>query len=530
MKPSSSSRGARRPTAAWAGLLILITLAGCTRQLDPVERATREVQRRDIQDYGRTLAADAMAGRRHASAEADSTVAYLSRVLNGIGIQAVSRAEDLLAGRPGLFEHYFDVTLSRPGRRTRISALCDERAYHAGPGEGFLPLVFSSPGDITGPAVLVDRPGGLRGNGASLSGRIVRVRPTALARGADETLDAALYRVALRLTELGATAVVFEDVGRWQRLAATAYPDLLSHDTLDELSTRTARRAHWTRERYATMQQARAWRLASQRTIPAVVLAPGVKLTTSGCNELRVRVAFDHEVSLGRNIVVTFPGAARPQEGIVLTAHYDQAGITRDGNVVRGADDNATGVAALLGVAKALWQVRDGLERSIVLAFVGAELLGGLGTEALLQDWPRLLGTTRPQACVALEAVGANGPAKLQVVGSANGDAIRLFEPANQRPLLDAGALLLEPRRFRAPAPGADFELGPHVYTLALWRDAGVPSWALHDGAEPRSLDAASWDTVDAGKVTRVARLVFRTAFGLSRAGRDAAWPATVHR
>lgn len=515
---------------AWS-LLLALGVLGCSRQLEPVERATRGIRAASIRDYGEALSADAMAGRRHASPEADSVVTYLTRELRRAGIVPRPSADGLLADVPASFEHYFDVTLSRLGARNGIVAACDGRTYRVGVGDGFLPLVYASEADVSGPSVRLERAAELWGDGKRLRGRIVRVAPTAYATERDDDLDAALYRVAQRLTQLGARAVLFEDVDDWERLASATYPDALSDAVRERLRGWRVREAHWSPERFAIHQQARAWQSALQRTIPALVLAPGVSRSIADCAELRVRVDFEHEVSLGRNVLAVFPGARRSGEVLVLTAHYDQAGITDLGDIVAGADDNATGVAALLAIARALFQVRHELQTSVVLAFVGAELAGGRGTGALLDDWPRLLPQTRPLACITLEALGGQGAEHLQVLGTDDGGAaLQLFERVNERRLLQSGPLLLEAHAPRRLDHGLDLEPGPHLSTWALWQRADVPTWTLHHGTRPDGVADTGWQAVDTSKVTRVARLTFRATYELATTTREGALPARSPR
>lgn len=522
------------PRGVWGRgtrFVVLVLLAtACSRHLDPLERGTRRIRTADIHKYGVRLASDAMSGRRHASPEADSVVSYLVAQLGGMGIEARERAAELLVGQPGSFEHYFDVTLSRVGSHTRLSALCADRTHHAVAGQGFLPLVFSSEGDVVGRAVRITTAAELLQDAASVRARIVLAAPESVRRGAAEPLDVALYRAARRLTELGAAAVLFENVESWQRLSSATYPETLPDALIERLARPDARRGPWNPERYATIRQARAWRAAPRRTIPALVLAPGISFPAFECGELRVRVAFDHEVSLGRNLLVAFPGTVPEQDTVVLSAHYDQAGITPAGEIVLGANDNATGVAALLSVAGALYEVRGQLQRSVLLAFVGAELLGGLGTETLLQDWARLFATAQPRLCIAVEAVGLNGDETMQVVG-AEGDstALRLLERHNQRTALRGAALQLEPRGFRSPGQHADLRPGPHLYTLAHWRSHGVPSWTLHDGAQPQA-PHEGWLPVHTGKVTRLARLMFHVVYELATAPNGQPRPAALQR
>ncbi len=66
------------------------------------------------------------------------------------------------------------------------------------------------------------------------------------------------------------------------------------------------------------------------------------------------------------NLEVTLPGASRPQEIIVIGAHYDSVSGSP------GANDNASGVAALLELSRALAQAKP--ERTVrFVAFVNEE-------------------------------------------------------------------------------------------------------------------------------------------------------------
>ena len=52
----------------------------------------------------------------------------------------------------------------------------------------------------------------------------------------------------------------------------------------------------------------------------------------------------------GANVIGLVPGTARPGKIVLVTAHYDHLGV-RGGAVYNGADDNASGVAALMAIA-----------------------------------------------------------------------------------------------------------------------------------------------------------------------------------
>lgn len=77
------------------------------------------------------------------------------------------------------------------------------------------------------------------------------------------------------------------------------------------------------------------------------------------------------------NILGFIKGVEKPDECIILSAHYDHLGI-RGGSVYHGADDNASGTASLLELAEA-FSLAPAPRRSILfIAFTGEEkgLLG----------------------------------------------------------------------------------------------------------------------------------------------------------
>jgi hypothetical protein len=72
---------------------------------------------------------------------------------------------------------------------------------------------------------------------------------------------------------------------------------------------------------------------------------------------------------------------------IVVGAHIDHLGV-QDGAVYPGADDDASGVAVVLGIAAELSARRAELGRSIVFAFFGSEELGMVGSRRFVAEPP----------------------------------------------------------------------------------------------------------------------------------------------
>jgi hypothetical protein len=83
-----------------------------------------------------------------------------------------------------------------------------------------------------------------------------------------------------------------------------------------------------------------------------------------------------------RNIVATLPGRADPARVVIVGAHYDSYSDQRD-TVAPGADDNASGVAAVMEAARLLAPVP--LDFTVRFIAFGAEEVGLLGSQHYAQ-------------------------------------------------------------------------------------------------------------------------------------------------
>jgi Zn-dependent M28 family amino/carboxypeptidase len=80
-----------------------------------------------------------------------------------------------------------------------------------------------------------------------------------------------------------------------------------------------------------------------------------------------VRESYEIDGDSASNLVATLPGSSRPDEIVVVGAHYDSISGSP------GANDNASGVAALLSIARTL-AMEEGNQRTIrFVAFVNEE-------------------------------------------------------------------------------------------------------------------------------------------------------------
>ncbi|HUP24123.1 MAG TPA: M20/M25/M40 family metallo-hydrolase [Thermoanaerobaculia bacterium] len=156
--------------------------------------------------------------------------------------------------------------------------------------------------------------------------------------------------------------------------------------------------------------------------------------------QARVDVRLERERREGINVVGMLRGAGSTANKpyVVVGGHYDHLGRGRGGNslarveevggIHHGADDNASGVAAVLEVGRALGGAR--FDRHIVLAFWSGEELGLLGSNAFLQN-----GGIPPGEIAAylnLDMVGRMRENRLTAQGAGSSPAwARLLEQAN---------------------------------------------------------------------------------------------------
>lgn len=176
------------------------------------------------------------------------------------------------------------------------------------------------------------------------------------------------------------------------------------------------------------------------------------------------------------NVLALLPGSDRKaaDEAVLYTAHYDHFGIRPDlpgDNIFNGAEDNATGCAILIELARAFGAASIRPRRSILFAAVTAEEQGLLGSEYLGKHPPIPAGKiTLDLNYDDVKPLGA--PEEVQVAGA---------ERTDFYPVVEATA-----KEFRlAIRPDARPEAG-HFYRsdhFSLAR-VGIPSFSINEGTK----------------------------------------------
>lgn len=231
---------------------------------------------------------------------------------------------------------------------------------------------------------------------------------------------------------------------------------------------------------------------------------------------------------MSQNVIGYLEGENK-DELVIFGAHYDHIGPGEMGRragkpdeILCGADDNASGIAAALEVAEAFGEMKKKNikpKRGIIVAFWGAEELGLLGSEHFLNHPPEKVDVKNIIAYVNMDMVGRNNLNELFIYcGPADeqrqcAELYKIAESVNRR--LELGFKIShEDDRF-----GFSRTDGWSFYAL---RDSGsggaIPVWELFTGEHPDyHTPRDTWEKLDYSKLARVAKLAFGIVWRVSQ-------------
>jgi len=106
------------------------------------------------------------------------------------------------------------------------------------------------------------------------------------------------------------------------------------------------------------------------------------------------------------NVVADIPGTTKKDDWLLMGAHYDST--SSDPKNAPGADDNASGTAAVLEVARAMAGCKPA--RSLRLLFFSQEEKGTIGSQAYVRDMKATLPSNRMRGYINVDTIGY-GPA-----------------------------------------------------------------------------------------------------------------------
>ena len=93
---------------------------------------------------------------------------------------------------------------------------------------------------------------------------------------------------------------------------------------------------------------------------------------------------FKGDIKASENVLAYITGTKKPDEFIVISAHYDHVGVNDKGEIFNGADDDGSGTVSILEIAEAFQKAKkegSGPERSILFLHVTGEEKGLYGSK-----------------------------------------------------------------------------------------------------------------------------------------------------
>jgi Zn-dependent M28 family amino/carboxypeptidase len=130
-----------------------------------------------------------------------------------------------------------------------------------------------------------------------------------------------------------------------------------------------------------------------------------------------LEIQFESKAVDAHNIVAKVEGSdpELKEEVVIVGAHYDHEGKDNHGDVYPGANDNASGSAAVLELARAFRELEPKPKRTILFILFTAEEKGLLGARYYVDN--PLFPLDKTLAMIDLDMIGRNNVDQLSVVG-----------------------------------------------------------------------------------------------------------------
>lgn len=420
---------------AFAALLVgaLLTPSLMTAQTAAVRKdaALGKVSEAAITRHVAHLASDKLQGRRAGTTGADEAAKYLAAEFRKYGLKPLAKSGFLVP-----FDFVSGVKLGSHNKlqvRHSVAKSAIGLALRSlQTGKDFMPLAFSASQAVSGevmfagygisaPELQYDNYAGVEARGKIAL--ILRGSPDGdnpHGRFADYTAPGMeIQKKVIKAREKGASAVIFiSEAAKFSDDRLTR----LRHDLnfldagIPAIVVSRAVAANFLQA--ANLSVEAASKRANENAAPVLL------------KETRVQVQTDVVKVNGRaaNVIGMIEGSD-PQlknEYVVIGAHYDHLGLgggeslaaNPEGQIHHGADDNASGTAAILELARVMTADRARLKRSVILMAFSAEEVGLLGSAAYTKN--PLVPLASTVAMLNLDMVGRlrNGALTVGGVGT----------------------------------------------------------------------------------------------------------------
>lgn len=462
------------------------------------------------------LASPQLKGRDTGTPENNRAAKYIAQEFHRAGLEPLGGGKDA-------FFQYFTVTVGAElGPGNRAAARSGSSPSELRLKEDWLPFNYSESGEVTAPLVFagfgITAPEYHYDDYAHLDAKdkaviVLRDEPQkddekSVFDGRQPTQYSALINKAINARNHGAKAMILVNDAPSSLPGVPPEEDRLM--PFDSLSGPQNPGILLLQVRRAVVD---GWLKSSGKSLDGLQKPIDEKLETQSFAlegaTLDLRIDVKHIHARAQNVAAVVRGrdAQLAAEAVVIGAHYDHLGLGRHnaldpdaaGQVHPGADDNASGTAAVMELARAVAARRDDLKRSVIFLTFSGEELGLLGSAYYTAHplWP----LEKTVAMLNLDMVGRVRDGKLYVGGVGTSPAFaKLLEEAN------SSALRLESSR-------SGYGSSDHTSFYV----SNIPVLFFFSGLHPdyhRATDTP--EKIAAGEEARVDELVLRIAMALA--------------
>lgn len=375
------------------------------------------------------LASDALKGRATGSPELEKAAKYIEQQFASFGVKPI----------PGQkYQQEFQATLgARLDGTNRFTATLNGKSQTLNINSGFIPFSFSSTGTSAAAPVV------FAGYGISakeynyddyanldVKGKyvlILRHEPQemdakSVFSGKETTQHATFVNKAINAKNHGARGVIIiNDMGHHAG----------ERDSLMKFGTASGPENAGVFFVQVTASTADAWVKASGRNLGSIVDSIDRDLQPQSFElaglTAAMTIGITHEVKSTHNVIGYIPGET--DEYVIIGAHYDHLGLgdehslapSQIGQIHHGADDNASGTAAVIELAR-YFSKQPKQKRGILLMTFAGEELGLLGSSYYTAH--PLLPLDKAVTMLNMDMIGRIRDGKIYVNGTGTGSTL----------------------------------------------------------------------------------------------------------
>jgi hypothetical protein len=419
-------------------LIIALILITSYTQSFAQSKGIKTITEKDLRYHLSFLGASEFRGRETPSPELEIATLYLGNWVANAGLKPIMK--------DGSFYQAVPVTVTsvfQPDTKIRISKGNGERLYYYGKAFGgnfsssgsysgnvvFTGLGLCDPKngwddlkdlDLSGKIVIIldeQRPGTKRPSGVTYGNRLNAVVNEIRNRGASAVLSVVNNE---REEKMASGAKIFDNIpsGRMgvlydsQRTKFTSdpAPAALGANIPPLLPFAKAEICHELAAEIIGVSESEIGEMF--RMLKKGVQIPGKIVPDI---QVKLEVEVENHESTSRNVIAMVEGSdpVLKNEYVVVCGHHDHLGIT-DGEIMPGADDNATATVALIEIAKALMVERP--KRSVLLCWFTGEEKGLNGSHFFVNNCP--VPVEKISTCLDMDMLGRNNADSLYLAGS----------------------------------------------------------------------------------------------------------------